>query len=91
MKSARTGFFAVLLITLFTAVAIVPAAEQNDGTIERIKVHGTSLEGNLEGTVPTGMLLSISLPAIARRRRSGIRSFTSSTDTASTSMPMSTF
>lgn len=52
MKSARTGFFAVVLFTLFTAVAIVPAAEQSGGTIERIKVHGTSLEGNLEKDSP---------------------------------------
>jgi enterochelin esterase-like enzyme len=60
MKSSLTGFLSVLLVLLTLAIFTGTLAAQTQpgagnslkGSIERIKVHGASLEGNLEGDSP---------------------------------------
>ena len=57
MKMSRTGFFNCLLLLLAFAILNVPAIAQTKasaenfpkGSLDRIKVHGAALEGNLEG------------------------------------------
>src|ERR1700678_4468050 len=59
-----------VVIALLTAGALYPQA-QTKGSFERIKVHGKSLEGNLEGDSPDRDV-SVYLPpsyATARTRR----------------------
>jgi S-formylglutathione hydrolase FrmB len=58
MKSSLTGSLSVLLLALavfaatLTAQTPVNGGNAPKGSVERIKVHGTSLEGNLEGDSP---------------------------------------
>jgi enterochelin esterase-like enzyme len=58
MKSSPTGFLSVSLMGLALLTGTLPAQTQPNagnapkGSVERIKVHGASLEGNLEGDSP---------------------------------------
>jgi len=58
MKSSPTGFLSVSLMGLALLTGTLPAQTQPNagnapkGSAERIKVHGASLEGNLEGDSP---------------------------------------
>ena len=58
MKLSLTGSLSVLLLALaiftgtLTAQTQPSAGNAPKGSVERIKVHGTSLEGNLEGDSP---------------------------------------
>ena len=60
MKSSLTGFLSVSLLLLAIAIFTGTLAAQTQpsagnapkGSVERIKVHGASLEGNLEGDSP---------------------------------------
>jgi enterochelin esterase-like enzyme len=60
MKSSLAGSLSVLLILLvlsiftgtFPAQAQTSAENAPQGSVERIRVHGASLEGNLEGDSP---------------------------------------
>jgi enterochelin esterase-like enzyme len=60
MKSYPAGFLSVLFLLLVLSIFIgtLPAQAQTNatnapkGSVERIKVHGVSLEGNLEGDSP---------------------------------------
>lgn len=58
MKSSLAGFLSVLLWALAVSPGPIAAQTQSGagsvpkGNIERIKVHGVSLEGNLEGDSP---------------------------------------
>jgi len=58
MKSSPTGFLSVSLMGLALLTGTLPAQTQPSagnapkGSVERIKVHGASLEGNLEGDSP---------------------------------------
>jgi S-formylglutathione hydrolase FrmB len=60
MKLSRSGLISISLL-LFAIVMIngplvaqtqTSAADSSQGSLERIKVHGSSLEGNLEGDTP---------------------------------------
>ena len=58
MKSSPAGFLAVSMMALVFLTGTLPAQTQPSagnapkGSVERIKVHGASLEGNLEGDSP---------------------------------------
>ncbi len=47
----KTGWFTIASLLLALGLA-APAFSQNKGSVEHIKVHGKSLEGNLEGDSP---------------------------------------
>jgi S-formylglutathione hydrolase len=50
MNKIPTFFFIFLLIITLCSTKIYAQQKQiNKGTVQRIKVHGKSLEGNLEG------------------------------------------
>ena len=56
MKSKRTSFclgLTLLVVIAVSALAQAPSASPVEkGTVERVKVHGKALEGNLEGDSP---------------------------------------
>ena len=61
MKIKSVSFFATVTLALGSAVALLlspttaraqTAGAEKQGMVERIKVHGKSLEGNLEGDSP---------------------------------------
>ena len=51
--------------------------------VEKIKIHGAALEGNLEGNAVDRDVMSICRPGTPQTRRSGTRSSMLSTATAS--------
>jgi hypothetical protein len=67
-------FAAALCLELAFVTAAIPQTTPSKGTVERIKVHGKSLEGNLEGDSPDKGCLR--LPA------TGVRECTRTTTTA---------
>ena len=53
MKRARVSFRSLTVAALFSAAVLIAATNPDKkGTVETIKVHGKSLEGNLEGDSP---------------------------------------
>ncbi len=53
MKTAFYFAIGLVLVTLVTSRFVLPVNGQTkQGTVERIKVHGKSLEGNLDGDAP---------------------------------------
>jgi enterochelin esterase-like enzyme len=58
----RSQAWAAIAAALICAIAAPALAEPAGGTIERIKVHGKSLEGNLEGDSPDREVI-VYLPA----------------------------
>jgi enterochelin esterase-like enzyme len=72
MKSSPTGFLSVSLMGLALLTGTLPAQTQPSagnapkGSVERIKVHGASLEGNLEGDSPDRDIVVYLPPSYAK-------------------------
>jgi enterochelin esterase-like enzyme len=72
MKSSPTGFLSVSLMGLALLTGTLPAQTQPSagnapkGNVERIKVHGASLEGNLEGDSPDRDIVVYLPPSYAK-------------------------
>src|SRR5215468_2107650 len=62
----RASFSVVLLAAFITFTSA--AFSQNKGTVEHIKVHGKSLEGNLEGDSPDRDVFVYLPPSYAANR-----------------------
>src|ERR1700730_13813519 len=66
-----SNLFSAFALALATSVMAAPAGQEHKGAVQRIKVHGKTLEGNLEGEL-ADREVSIYLPPAyetARNRR----------------------
>lgn len=67
LVSMAVAIAATVIVTPGSKAASAPAAE-NKGTVEKIKVHGKSLEGNLEGDSPDRDVLIYLPPSYAKEK-----------------------
>lgn len=72
-STSVTASFAIGMVVVLAAQSGAPVRA---GVVEHIKVHGKSLEGNLEGDSPIVMSPSTCLPATVPSARAAIRSST---------------
>jgi enterochelin esterase-like enzyme len=65
----RVFFIAAVLGIVWLGASRGASAQASGGTLERIRVHGPSLEGNLEGDDPSRDVFVYLPPSYARGRR----------------------
>ncbi len=90
LNAALATFALAGLGVWMTPPSAAQSSAKGKGTVEKIKIHGTALEGNLEGDSPDRDVLVYLPPATPPAPRATIRCSTSCTATAPPRRPTGT-